>query len=493
MAKKWIILLLCCAAVSASSLYAQSADDVLRYSLEYPSYDPISLVKPAVSNASGFGGYQDNPASMALLDKSFLSFDLSNRFIDETSDYLNNSRTFSDNQTSIGDLGFVYKVPTIQGSLVVGGGYSQTTDFNRALSASGRNSESTITDFYNSSLASDSLFFAAFDVYAIDFATTDSSFANTTSIFRIGFDEFPGINQDIEMTETGNMGEYSAFMATEILRNFTVGASVGYLNGSYTYRREFLESDRQNDYDAQFIDTDGDGNPETDIDNILSVSTIEADIKAFSAHLGVIYKPLEQLRVGASYEFPSTLHIDESFNTKLSTTFDNGVKFEDEAPGRFSYKVIRPHRLKAGMTFSNDNGVQLTATAEGVLYSDSRIEFEEIELNPQENAINQVVRSNFRDVINLRGGLEYKVNDQFIPRVGYAYFPSPQQGSLDSEKQFINGGFSAELTKGLMFDFGLQYSFWEDQNVLYSTPNLREVVKEDVTRLHVMAGLRMTL
>jgi hypothetical protein len=495
MSKKWFILLLFFVAASTSSLKAQNADDVLRYSLEYPSYDPVSLVMPAVSNSAGFGGFQDNPASMALVDNSFFSFDLSSRFVDETSKYLSNSSSFSDNQTSIGDLGFVYKVPTVRGSLVVGGGYSQTTDFNRALSASGRNGQSTITDFYNSSLASDSLFFAAFDVYAIDYATTDSSFANTSSIFRIGFDQYPGINQDIEMTEKGSLGEYTAFLSTEVFKNFTIGGSVGYLNGTYSYQREFLESDRQNDYNAQFIDTDGDGNPETDIDQILSVSSIEADIKAFSARLGFIFEPVKQLSVGGSYEFPSTLNIDESYNTELITTFDNGVQFEDEAPGRFSYKVVRPQRLKGGFTVKSDNGLQLTASAEGVFYSDARIEFDEIELNPEESAVNDVVRSNFNDVINLRAGLEYKVNDQFAPRIGYGYFPNPQEGNFggSGERQFLNGGFSAELTKGLMFDLGLQYSFWDDQNELYSTPNVREVVREEVTRLHVMAGLRMTL
>ncbi|MBN2665743.1 MAG: hypothetical protein JXR67_04485, partial [Bacteroidales bacterium] len=156
-------------------MMAQDSDDVLRYSLEYPSYDARSLVVPGVSQATGFGGFQDNPASMALSEKSYFSFDLSSRFINETGTYLGNSTEHTDNQTSVGDLGIVYKVPAIRGSLVVGGGYSQTTDFNRALSASGRNNQSTITDFYNSSFADDSLFFAAFDVYAIDFATTDSS------------------------------------------------------------------------------------------------------------------------------------------------------------------------------------------------------------------------------------------------------------------------------------------------------------------------------
>jgi len=491
MSKKSILLLVGVFIISATQINAQSADDVLRYSLEYPSYDPVSSVIPGVSNATGFGAYQENPASMALFDESFLSMGLSSRFIDETGTYLGNTSSNSDNQTGIGDLGLVYKVPTTRGSLVVGGGYSQTTDFNRVLSASGRNDRSTITDFYNTT-ADDSLFFAAFDTYAVDFATTDSSYAETASIFRIGFSQYPGINQDVEMTERGKTGEYSIFMATEFLENFYVGGSIGYYSGTYTYRREFLESDRQDDYNATFIDSDGDGNPDTDIDNILSVDRIDAEIQAFSARLGIVYKPMPEFQLAASYEFPSKLFIDEEFNTEITTTFDNTVQFSDEAPGAFSYTITRPQRIKAGVTFKGIPKLSLSGSAEAISYSDAEISFDEISLNPQENEINSNVKSVLNDVINLRGGVEYKTNDNFTARAGYAYFPSPQDG-IDSDRQFISGGFSAVLTKGLTFDFGLQYSFWDDQNTLYSTPDVTEVVEEQVTRLNVMAGLRMAL
>ncbi|MGD8747851.1 MAG: outer membrane protein transport protein [Balneolaceae bacterium] len=492
MSKKSYILLLLGIIVTANGLKAQSADDVLRYSLEYPSYDAISIVIPGISAPTGFGAYQENPAIMALYDKSFFSVDLSSRFLDETGTYLGNQSDFSDNQTGIGDLGILYKVPTTRGSLVVGGGYSQTTDFNRALSASGRNNQTTITDFYNVT-ADDSLFFAAFDTYAIDFATTDSSYADTKSIFRF-FDNnfYPGINQDMELTERGALGEYSAFMATEVFKNFSVGASIGYLDGSYSYRRDFLESDQQNDYNAQFIDSNQDGTADTDIDNILSHDKIDADIQAFSARMGFVYKPTEELSIAASYEFPSKLDITENYNTTITTTFDNGIQFEDDAPGRFKYKITRPQRLKSGVTLKNLDKLTFSASAEAVFYSDARIDFKELSLNSLESSINSAVRNNVRDIVNWRTGIEYQLNDQFAARAGYAYFPSPQKG-LDRARHFLSGGFSAELTRGLIFDFGLQYSFWNDSNTLYQTATTSEAVKEDVTRLHVMTGIRVEL
>lgn len=468
---------------------AQSTDDVLRYSLEYPSYDAISMVTPGVSAPTGFGAYQDNPAVMALYDNSFFSVDLSSRFLDETGTYLGNKSNASDNQTGVGDIGVLYKVPTIRGSLVVGGGYSQKTDFNRVLSASGYNSQSTITDFYSGLPRDNALNTAAYDAFAIEDVNADSS----VSILRYGapYSAYPGINQDVQLTERGAVGEYSAFLATELLKNLSVGASIGYVDGSYSYRRDFLESDRRGNFNGQIVDPNGDSTY-TDIDNILSHDKIDADIRAFSAKLGFVYNPSETFRFGMSYEFPSKLHIDEHYNTVITTFFDDGTQTDpQEAPGKFSYKIVRPQRLKAGFSVGSKN-LSLSAAAEFVPYTQGKIDYKEIQYTSQENQINANVRSSLKDVVNLRAGIEYKVNDQFTPRLGYAYFPSPQKG-LDRSRQFINGGFSAELTNGLVFDFGLQYSFWNDRNTFYTTTVTSESVKEDVTRIHVMTGIRLQL
>lgn len=490
-----LLLILLFAGVTAGQLKAQGANDVLRYSLQYPSYDPVSIVMPGVSSATGFGAYQENPASMALFEEGFFSFSLSSRYVNEESSYLGTGSEFDDNQTNIGDIGFVYKVPTERGRLVIGGGYSQSTDFNRALSVNARNNQSTLTDFYNIT-ADDSLFFAAFDTYAIDYATTDSSFNETASIFRIGFAQYPGINQNMEFTERGVMGDYSAFIATEFQENFMVGVSIGVISGSYEYRRDFLESDEQNDYNFQFIDTDGDGTGDTDIDNILSVDTISADFTAFTARLGLLYEVSPNISVGASYQLNNTLTIDEEYNTRITTTFDNGVIFEDDAPGNFSYKVKRPDRLNLGITFKEQDRFKASLAAEMVRYSQARIEFEEIQLGSDEDSINNTIDSNFNDVFNLRAGLEFNVNPFFTPRFGYAYYPSPQEGT-NNERQFVSGGFSAQVFDNVTFDLGVQYSFWEDQNQLYSYFDgnniVGEVAGEDVTRWNVMAGIKIAL
>src|SRR5699024_4542754 len=162
---KWPLLLFSILLGTALGTQAQTTDDVLRYSLEYPAYDAVSIVMPGIGSHTGFGAYQDNPASMALAKGGYLSFHLSSRYVDESGRYLGTTTDFSDSQTGVGDLGLVYKFPTTRGSLVIGGGYSQSSTFNRALSVNALHEKSTITPFYNSSFASEDLYFYDYDYF----------------------------------------------------------------------------------------------------------------------------------------------------------------------------------------------------------------------------------------------------------------------------------------------------------------------------------------
>lgn len=482
-------------ALLQTATYGQGAGDVLRYSLQYPGYDPVSLVMPGVSDATGFGAYQENPASMAFVDESFMSFGLSGRYVEEEATYLGNTSGFDDNQLGVSNAGFVYKVPTARGKLTVGAGYSQSHDYNRALAGNARNNLSTITDFYASLPIDDPLNEAAFNAYAIDDVEDQNGNVYSLSIFRFlpEGQQYPGINQRFEVTERGQIGEYSAFVATEVLKDLVVGASVGILNGDYHYRRDFLEVDTQGDYDGDFIETE---EGLTDIDRILSEDTIDATFSGLSARLGLVYELTPNFNVGASYQFKNTLHIQENFGTTIRTTMDNGVEFTGEDFGTFEYKITRPARFYIGATAREFNGFTLSASAERVDYSEGSIQFEELDYADLEEQENSIVNSNLEEVYNLRFGLEYKVNDQFTPRIGYAYYPSPtgdfEDASLDGDRRFYSAGFTARISEHTKINLGAQLGRWDDQNTLYSTPDVTEVATEEVHHWNIMGGVIFT-
>ena len=483
-----IALTLFIAAGLYSSSSAQGAGDVLRYSLQYPGYDAVSIVMPGVSDATGFGAYQENPASMALFDDSFFSMGLSTRYVSEDATYLENTSDFDDNQTGVGDIGFVYKVPTARGRLVIGGGYSQTHDFNRAFAGNARNNLTSLTDFYTIT-ADDGLFNTAFDAFAIDNVDPDNQNSAIESIFRVD-GPYQGINQSFEITERGQMGEYSAFLASEVLKNLVAGVSLGVIDGNYSYRRDFIETDTQNDYETQFEDEQGNL---TGIDNIRSYDTIDADFSGFSLRLGAIYEVTPNINIGASYQFKNTIRIQEDFNTVITNTLDDGFQFEADAPAELRYDVTRPSRLNFGVTARDLNGFTLSAMAERIAYSDGRLEFDRAGNDGIEQNVERTVRANLEDVFNLRFGLEYAINEQFVPRVGYGYYPSPtgdfENSDLDGDRYFYSAGFSSRISENTSLNIGGQLGMWDDQNTLYSTTEFDEVATEEVRHWKVMAGI----
>src|SRR5699024_2015588 len=106
------------------------------------------------------------------------------------------------------------------------------------------------TDAYAGLPQDDPLNQAAYDAYAIDdVIDANDNYIRSESIFRFPLGEsYQGINQRFNMTERGTLGEYSAFIATELFRYLLVGVSIGVLSGDYSYDRPFMEIDAQGDY-----------------------------------------------------------------------------------------------------------------------------------------------------------------------------------------------------------------------------------------------------
>lgn len=478
-------------------LYSYQA---VQFSDQNISHDPVTLIMPGTAFSGGFSSYLDNPASAALFDESFGSFGLAFRNVNERTGFLGNRTSFDDNQTALSNLGFVYSFPTTRGSLVMGAGYSQHTFFNRAMSLSGRNDQTTITDVFK--IPGSPYGDIAFNTYAID--SGDEFEDWDESILRVGFDnygDYLGMNQEAEIVERGFGGEYSAFLATEFMRNLMVGASVGIQSGRHKYKRVFLEVDEPNLYNSDIIETDEGG---TDIDNILLSDRIENNYLSLTARVGAIYRMNPNFNIGASYTFPSKLQVNETFDARIVSTFNNGVAFDDEDLTEFSYAVTSPARINLGAAIVNVGGFNASFSAEYVDYSKTRIDFDD-ELFEDERNENQFIRENYRDVWNLRGGIAIDVTDAFTIRGGYGIRPSRFR-NIDFEMQQFTAGLGFSLSPNTRLELGAQYSMWEEaRSTIYEygvydysfLPNEPPLISteaafasRDVNRLQVMATLQ---
>jgi hypothetical protein len=452
---------------------AQNVNDALLFSNQAVQFgdqreiiNPVTGVMPGTAYASGFGTFLDNPASIALFDKSFGEFGLTYRTISEDANYLGTSRTFDDTQTKISNVGFIYSFPTTQGSLVVGAGYNQHSAANRALGINARNENSTITDQFKS--PGNTLSDIAFYTFAIDYGDEFEDWDE--SILRVGFDQFGdflGIRQQGEITERGNGGEYSAFIATEFLPNLMVGASIGILAGELSYDRVFQEVDNFNDYNFSAIDSDDDGEPDTDIDTILLSDELDSRYSGFRGRIGALYKLTPNVNVGASYTLPAKISVDENYSAEVRTTFDNQSGFNDNLDSEFSYKVSYPSRVNFGVALDDLQGLSVSLSTEYTDYSNVEIEFESSELFEDELAENEFISNGFAKVWNFKGGVSYDVNQYASVRAGYGFFPSRFKNGLD-DKNLYSAGVGFDVGQGTSIELGAIYMRWEEESSVYS-------------------------
>ena len=469
------LLLLAAVLAITSTARGQGVSDALRYSARNPGNDPVNIAMggASVANATGFGSFVENPATAALFNTSFVSFSLSSRRIEENGNYLGNSLRFDDNETNIGDMGFLYKVPTATGSMAFGLGYSQIADFNRAFSVSGNNQNNSITDFFAENPFYQDI---AFGGQALD--EDDDGFLQS----RLRFGEFQGIDQFVEEVLTGQLGEFALFGATEFQQNLFIGASLSFPVGQYKYRRFFIEEDSQNLYQT-FPD---------DISLIEARDDINADITGFYGRVGLIYKtPVPGFNIGLSYRTPTRLQIDETFASEVFTTFDDGaVPDADQIfrlEGEFDYKIINPGQITLGASIANVYGFTLNVSADYIDYTNMEFEMPDDKL--LEIDLNQEINRNMRQVWNLRSGASLQINEHIQPRVGVAYYPAPDR-RIDNDRMFLSGGLGIGLSDGFSVDIGVQYGVWDDQSNLYSVGVSDQNVAQSVNRFHTMVGFK---
>lgn len=482
--------LLCLLLAGLAGVQAQNRFDALRFSTQLPMFDAANAAMSGSMHAkfAGYGSTLRNPASLALARESSVSFGLSMRDVSESAIYLDNRRSFDDNQVGISHAGYVYRFPTVQGSLVIGGGYNQISSFNRAFRVSGFNQNSSITDYF---FDNPFYFDVAFDAFAIE----EDDFG-IFPVLRPFFDEpFLGIDQTANQVESGQLGEFSISVASEFVENLFAGISLGIPVGTYSYRLDFLERDTDFLHDEIFTEIGGEPFTIPAVDRIIWRDRIDADITGFSARAGLIYKPIDALSFGISYSMPTRYRIDESYSVFIETRYENGGIENAEMLGSNSYEIRTASRFSFGMS-THTFPVNISANIERVGYN--RMEFRNFGDLGAEIDLNDSIRDDFRDVFNFSVGASIDVSDVVRPRFGYAYMPAASR-SNDFVSQIVSGGLSIGVNQNFSIDLALQYNFFDDHQVLYDYYDYKaddgsfrtQDVRSNVERFNAFVGINL--
>ena len=283
--------------------FSQFSEDAIR--LSSPGFGvsarSLGMGNAFTSVADDFSSVFWNPAGLGQIGYSEISFNLSHFVFQDKGSYLNNNSSFSNSSTSLNQVGFIFPLPTLRGSCVIGLGYSQTKDFTTGLKFSGFNPTSSIiqdwaTDGKNFPVKSDGFQSLAYQLYL---ANIDS---NSTDYFY----DSPIINNLLQsgaIVEDGGINRWALSAAVEAAPQLFLGATLNILRGNYQFNREYKEEDAHHLYETAPFD----------FEYLKTRELLDEDIGGFDAQLGLLYNFGTQGSFGFKLQTPTVISIEEKF------------------------------------------------------------------------------------------------------------------------------------------------------------------------------------
>lgn len=447
---KFRILLSVAAIVTATGqLHAQYATDALRFSFTQPG--TTARFNSLAGAQTGVGGdlssVNGNPAGIGLFTRSEFSITPEFNNYNANAFYLGKQTIGKKDQLNLNHAAAVWHLPfrKEKGSDLETGwissnfgiSYSKNIDFNNNLTYTGINGVNSIADYFAelateknkspSALPSGSLQRMAYDNYLIGYDNSGKYFPET-DVNNV---------QTRSDIRTGSQSEVSFAAGANYSNTFYVGASIGLASINYRSDAEFREKGynvtEDNNYDLSYRQNQ---------------NTIGTGI---NGKLGVIFRPVDALRFGATLETPTWYTIDDSYtevlDTKYGTTGVDSQFVNDFETYDFSYKLRTPLKVTGGIgLFINKQGF-ISADVDYVDYS--KINFSSVD-NLNSDIIsdnNSEVINTYKSAVNYRLGAEYKIANVMI-RAGYGAKGSPYKKPKNStalKTETFSGGLGYRI------------------------------------------------
>ncbi|MFO8232616.1 MAG: outer membrane protein transport protein [Longimonas sp.] len=504
--------------LGAAPVTAQTIDDVFRYSERAPATGAHDMGWLDANGTSGNGTYTalfGNPAGLGWATSSTIAGGLTGDFTTNEARMLvpgeQNNAPFDRTQSGyrIGNAALVYRVPTEQGNLVLGGAINRTRSFDRTLVASGINGQSSITDTFlpgspspapndDGSFTFDRrLTTLAFDAGAIEFDPSRADTDNNDFIQAVRPGGDRNVEQREDLIESGGLYDANFGGAVEVAPNVMLGGAFTVAFGSYSFDRIYEEVDVNDTHTGSQYDVIlGDGAVLSGFDALTFEQGIEADLTGFGARFGASARPIDELRLGVSFATPTYYTVTETFGTRIETFFDEGGSLAAGAldDNEFEYEVRTPWRVSAGGEL--DLG-PLAIAGDVAVIDWSTLDFS---ADGGGLGVERDIDRQIRDLdvtVNSRIGAAFSA-DALTIRTGLAFQPNPDEESARSDRTFLSGGISYAFDSNLMLDIGWMQERFTDEFVAYGrteVPDARGtadplLIDEDVVRNTISLGLR---
>jgi hypothetical protein len=495
--------------------YAQEPADALRSS--YLTQPGGTARNQAIGGAGGslggeFTSLFSNPAGLGFYNTGDFVFTPQFSLKNSKSTYLNNPETAIKNSFSIGTTGFVIGSPSRRPGSVknisIGFGINRVADFNNHIYYKGNNTNSSYSEKYLEELVDNNVTdpndaannypygsSLAFNTYLIDTSLNpDGSLRG----YRTRANPSTGLTQENTINTTGGITDVAIGAGFNLKDQWYFGGTLSF---------PFLRYNRN----ASYKETDASGNPDNDFNYFEANETLDTKGIGVNGKFGVIYKPMENVRLGLAVHTPTFYQVTDEFTTEVITDLDGyggtGVKhqsntdFSNGQPLESKYNMTTPMRLILSGSYlfsTNLANVQdqhgfITADVEYVNYKG--MSFHDLNNNADAqdyyNSLNKLIDTLYKNAINARIGGEMKFNT-FMVRLGGAYYGNPYQNETSNVVK-VSGGVGYR-NRGFFVDLTYVYSMAKDIHYPYlleDKPNAPAFLKNNAGNIVATIGFKL--
>ncbi|MCD8739231.1 hypothetical protein LT679_01340 [Mucilaginibacter roseus] len=439
----------------AKSSFAQYSQDAIRFSTTQPG--STARIK-AIGNANvAVGGdltsVSGNPAGLGFFTRSEISVTPELNIFKSKSDYLGNTTNDSKNNGNLNNAAAVFysQLSTARGakktegwlSLNFGLGYSRTNNFYDNTTYGGNNRASSISDYYTDRANASGTDLLADWAYAHKLVR-DYRDQNNNQYYGSAViidNNTPAVQRNV-ITRSGGQSEFNLSLGANNSNKFYVGASLGIATINYNSTQVFSESG-----DLSYLQNN------TNVTRGFQSAFMQdqatrgtgANIK-----LGMIYKPVEALRLGLNFTSPTWYNMEDTYRETLATDVSGDNSYRNSEVYTLNYDLRTPLKVAGGIAYFFKNYGFITGDVEYVDYSSARLMSNdsydaEYEDNPN-------IRTFYKGAINTRVGAEARLGKFAYLRGGYNVFGNPMKDNGSNIKTasgglgFRSGHYSVDAT-----------------------------------------------
>jgi long-subunit fatty acid transport protein len=312
--------------------------------------------------------------------------------------------------------------------------YNRLKNFDRHYSASGKGMETSISDYI--AAITKGIYYGdmnqvkdRYDPYAnrdipwlstlgwLGFLINQDGGAEKayTGLFR-----GESVSPQLDVHERGHIETFDLSLATHLMDVLYLGLTLGFTDIDYrttsSYGENFLHGGNINLHNS--FQTDGSG---------------------YQFTFGAIWRPVDFLRLGASFHSPVWYTLIDEYQGNTSATYEgiepnSWAKTPDQAKTYYRFHTPYSWVFSVAGIF----GTKAIASLDYEWKDYRKMKLLDSQGTPKQDA-NHYIGADFRAASTLRAGFEYRINPQLSARLGYSYAQNPY------EKTFRKGGREAMI------------------------------------------------